>query len=146
MLLTGSCIKSTHRAILNCARLEMSLVFRRKDLREATPKTQSVFKFSHVLFTLSQTDPTPIDEAWIRLTFLSDLQVRLTIGQMSPPRIRLQVRLTFGQTSGQADLWSDVPPRISLPVRLTFDHTLCQADLWSDVPPRIRLQVKLTFW
>ena len=73
---------------------------------------QSVFKFSDVLFALSQMD-LPMDEA---------------LGQVD----------IFVRSSGQADLWSDVSSRIRLWVRLTFGYAMGQADLWSDVLPRIR--------
>ena len=57
------------------------LVFCRKDLCEARPKMESVFKFLDVLFALSQMD-SPIDET-------SD-----------------QVDI-FDRSLGQAELWSD---------------------------------------
>ena len=57
----------------------MLLVFRRKDLCEARPKTQSVSKFWDVLFALSQMDPHK-DEA---------------SGQVG----------IFDRSLGQADLW-----------------------------------------
>ena len=44
----------------------------------------------------------------VRLTFLSDLQVRLTFGQMDP-----LAETSCGQVCyyfGQVDLWSGVPP------------------------------------
>ena len=47
------------------------LVFRRKDLCEARSKMQSVFKFSDVLFALSQMDP-PIVEASGQVDILTD--------------------------------------------------------------------------
>ena len=37
------------------------LVFRRKDLCEAIPKTPSVFKFSDVLFALKTDGPPPVE-------------------------------------------------------------------------------------
>ena len=76
----------------------------RKDLCEATPKMQSVLKFSDVLFALNQMDPQELT-LQVRLTFLTNLWVRLTFGQMGPP-----VGKALGQASSQADHWSDVPP------------------------------------
>ena len=60
------------------------MVFRRKDLCEARPKMQSVFKFSDVHLHLSQRDPH-IDEALGQVDF-------------------------FVRSLGQADLWSDITP------------------------------------
>ena len=100
------------------------LVFCRKDLCEARPKRQCVFKFSDVLFSLSQMGPPVVVasgqvdifvRSWVRLTFGQmypisyasgqvDIFVRslgqLTFGQMYPPSMRLQVRLSF-----LSDLW-----------------------------------------
>ena len=70
--------------------------FVRKDLCEARAKPRSVFKFSDNLSALSQMYPPRwgFRSGW----HLVRLQVRLTLGQMYPPRMRFQVRLTFGQT------------------------------------------------
>ena len=66
------------------------------------------------------------------------LQVRLTFGQIYPPRMMLWVRMKIGETFGQVELWSDVPLRMMLWVRLTFGQTSGPVDLWSDVHPRYR--------
>ena len=123
----------------------ISLVFHRKDLCKLTPKMQSVFKFSDVLFALSQMDH-PVYEG---------------LGQVD----------IFVRSLGQADLCSDIPPRIRLPVRLTFlsdvwvmltfgqmysqglglqsDWNFCQTfrSGWLVVrcTPQIRFWVRLTF-
>ena len=63
----------------------------------------------------------------VRLTFLLDVKVRPTFGQMDPLAEKF-----FGQACyyfGQVDLCSDIPPRMRLWVRLTFSQTLGQADL-----------------
>ena len=59
---------------------------------------------------------------WVRLTYLSDLWVRLIFGQMYSPKVRLWVRLTFLSSLGHADCWSDIPP----------DEASGQVDIWSD--------------
>ena len=61
------------------------MVFRRKHLCEARPKTQSVLKFSDVLFQLKSDVLPHEDEA---------------LGQAD----------TFVRSLGQADLCSDIPP------------------------------------
>ena len=61
-----------------------SMVCCRKDLCEARPKMQCVFKISDVLFALNQMDP-PIVEASAKVDI-------------------------FDKCLGQADLWSDEPP------------------------------------
>ena len=108
----------------------------KKKLCEATSKTQSVLKFSDVLFAFSQMEPPMVEASgqvdifvrslghadlwsdilpwirlWVRLIFLSDLQVRLIFGQMYPPIAEAlgQVDI-FVRSSGQVDLWSDLPP------------------------------------
>ena len=72
---------------------------------------------------------------WGRLTFLSDLQVRLTFGQMYLPRIRLQVRLTFLSDLQVKWTFGEMSPQDQALVQdgLTFGHTFGQADLWSDI-------------
>ena len=87
-----------------CVFFMFILVFyKKKNLCGARPKMQNVFKFSDVLFALKSDGP-PIVEVSGWLTFLSDLWLRLTFGQMYPPLDilwpnleLLQVRLTFGQ-------------------------------------------------
>ena len=63
------------------------MVFHRKDLCEAKPKMQSVFKFSDVLFAL-KSDGGPTDVA------LDQVDI-------------------FLRSLDQADLWSDVPPIVA---------------------------------
>ena len=142
-----SCLSSG--SALHSSKVRLVLVLHRKDLCEARPKMQSVFKLSDNLSALSQMDP-PIDEAFGHTLGQADLWSDV------PHQIRLPVRLTFGQTLGLADLFSDVPPievrltfLLDLQVRLTFTwmyplaetscgqvHYYCgQADLWSDVSP-----------
>ena len=71
----------------------------------------------------------------VRLTFLSDLWVRWTFGQMYLPLGEAldQVDI-FVRSLGQTDLWSDVPPIGEV---LGQVRSLGQAELWSDVPPTI---------
>ena len=140
------------------------MVFHKKDLCEARPKIQSLFKFSDNLSALSQMDPPGWGywSGWhwitllIRLTFgqmyptRMSLQVRLTsghFGQMYPTMMRLWARLTFGHTSGQVDHWSDVPTTMMrLWIRLIFGHTLGQADHWSDVPLQDEAFSQVDIW
>ena len=90
------------------------LVFHRKDPCEARPKVQSVFKFSDVLYALSQTYPPVV-------------------------KVSGQVDI-FVRSSCQIDLWSDRPPNrdISWPslellhVRLTFGQTYPPVEESSD--------------
>ena len=129
--------------------------FIRKDLCEGRPKTQSVFKFSDVLFALSQMTL----HSWCFRSgwhFWQIFESGWPFGQMYPNRwgfrsgwhlVRFQVRMTFGQTYPQQ--WHLVAKCVSTSVRLTSDQmyplaeTSCaqvcyyfgQADLWSDVPP-----------
>ena len=88
-----------------------SLVFRRKGLCEARPKMQSVFKFSDVLFALSQMET-----------------IGETLGQVD----------IFDRSLGQGDLWSDGPPpplgETSGQVDI-FVRSSGQADHWSDGCP-----------
>ena len=127
------------------------LVFHRKDLCEAKPKMQSVFKFSDNLSALNQMDPCrwgfrpgwlfvrysgqldlssdipPQDELWVRMTFV----------QMYPPGrdilwasiIWLQIRLTFGETYPRWGFRSGWPL-----VRCTSqDEASGQVNIWSDI-------------
>ena len=103
----------------------------------------------------------------------TDVQVRLTFGQMYPqcrdilwPNVLLLqsgwplVRCTLQQTScgqvsyyfSQVDLWSDVAPTDEALGQVDIWSDLGQVDLWSDVPPAetsyswvLLLWVRLTF-
>ena len=98
------------------------LVFHRKDLCEVTSKTQSVFKFSDVLFALSQMDPHSwgFRSGWhLWQIFRSGWPlVRCTPQDQALGQIDIFVR-----SLGQADLYSDVPP-MRLWVRLIFHQTV----------------------
>ena len=145
----------------------ISWVFCRKDLCEARTKMQSEFKFSENLSALCQMDSPLQMRIQVRLTFLSDLQVRLTFGQTyllgwgfrsGWHLVRLLLRLTFGQMYPPArDIsWPSVIP---LWVRLTSGQIYPQAKTscgqvwyycrsgWHLVKciPQVRLWVRLTF-
>ena len=75
---------------------------------------------------------------WVRLTFLSDLHVRLIFGQMSSP---------IGEALGQVDifdLWSDVSPRLGFGSGWHFCHLWVRLTV-GQIYPQMRLQVRLTF-
>ena len=73
-------------------------------------------------------------------TFLSDLWVKLTFGQMYPPRSGFRSGSHFVRSLGQADVWSDIPPPQSPQDQASgqvdiFFKSLGKTDLYSDVPP-----------
>ena len=99
-------------------------------------KRKVCLNFQMSFLHLSQMDPLEM-RLQVSLTFLSDLWVRLTFGQMYP--LVEASSDQSGTTSGQADLWSDIPHinealrQVDIFVR-SYSHT----DLWSDVPPWLR--------
>ena len=71
---------------------------------------------------------------WVKLTFLSDMCVRLIFGQMDPLAV-----ISCGQVYSyfsQVDQWSDISPLDKALGQVDiFVRYLGQADLWSMDPP-----------